>query len=558
MAYIDAFEEDRQLVLEKLEAGFIDHVEVVSRVHETKFFEHFLGSRDLQRLAEAYPTPRRREQVPLWLYLSSQLTLRLHGATGYASLPYVLHCGGLRDALEEGQIQHRIHPETGRGYVEYAGYNDKNDYARVTPCDQDYVRKLARDTEPEALQAWYNHDVAKYYHSTGAFDPEGIFMLDGSYLFVPLDNEHYEHSKVALFDEHNHIVSREEEKDLTPAQRKLCRLRRYYRMVGLTHTNRKAEFLLYAGARLLLSGGEVDELLPMVQTFVENVGRGVIKTLIVDRGFIDGASIGAIKKDHEVDVLVPLKKGMDITNDAWKLAEVDPSPWLEWQAPPHAPPPEPPQRPEHIRRAEKKRQKTVARKKKEAGIQPPVRLLRVKFKVVRRMNLWRTCPVPLDVVLMREEFSDGTTAEWGLMTTREVGNALDIRELYALRARCEEGWRQTKCYWEMTGFRSTAWPLVVSHIVCVLLAFTLLQIFLLKTDRGELATMTKKRLLAELLPDGEKVAVYWGNRVGYFRVIEYSQILLNLTEGPRRRLAGTMRRLGKQQLQPPSLPERPT
>ncbi len=57
---------------------------------------------------------------------------------------------------------------------------------------------------------------------------------------------------------------------------------------------------------------------------------------------------------------------------------------------------------------------------------------------------------------------------------------------------------------------------------------------------------------------GEKVAVYWGNRVGYFSQAEYSEILLTLVEGARRRLLGTIRRLRKSQLEPPALPSRPT
>ena len=61
-----------------------------------------------------------------------------------------------------------------------------------------------------------------------------------------------------------------------------------------------------------------------------------------------------------------------------------------------------------------------------------------------------------------------------------------------------------------------------------------------------------------LLPDGDKVAIYYKNRVGYFSLREYSDILLNLVEGARRRLQGTVRRLRKAELEPPALPERPT
>ena len=118
--------------------------------------------------------------------------------------------------------------------------------------------------------------------------------------------------------------------------------------------------------------------------------------------------------------------------------------------------------------------------------------------------------------------SDGDSSQWGLMTSREVDDPLEIRELYHLRSACEEGWRQTKCYWDLTGYRSASFSLVVNQIIFVLLAYSLLQLFLLKSDRGELAKATKKRLLAELLPDGEKVAVYCKNHVGYFGLMEDS------------------------------------
>ena len=117
-----------------------------------------------------------------------------------------------------------------------------------------------------------------------------------------------------------------------------------------------------------------------------------------------------------VDWIVPLKAGMDITADAWKLAEVDKRPWSTWKPPPKVPPPEPPQRPERIRKAEKKRQATVLAKKKERqereGLVPEPELVRVELKVIPQMRLWTTCSVPVNVVLMREHMSDGTCSRW--------------------------------------------------------------------------------------------------------------------------------------------------
>ena len=554
----NAFEEDKPLVREKLQEGFIDHMEVVSRVTETQFFQKFIGSGDLERLAATFPTPRQREEVPLWIYLSNQITLRLHGSPGFSSLPYVLHCGGLRDALGGEQVQIKEDPETRARRFSYAGYNAKNDYERSTPCDQDFVRKMARDTDPERLEYWYGTDVARYFKDQRAYDPEGIFVVDGSYLFLP-DNENYENSKVAYFDEHNHPISREEEQKLTKEQRRRCRFRRYYQMAALSHTNRRKDFLLYSGLKVLPGeGGEVGELLPLVDRFVDAVGSGVMKVLLIDRGLIDGKSIRRIKREHKVDVVVPLKAKMAITEEAWKLAEVDGEAWTEWRPPERIKPPDPPQRPESIRKAEKKRQEKVASKKEEAGVKPRPHLARVEFKVIPRINLWDECGLPLDVVLMREHMSDGKVTQWGLMTTREVFDPVEIRDLYDLRTSCEEGWRQTKCYWDLSGFRSRSFSLVVSQVTFVLMAYSLLQLFLIQSDRGDLAKITRDRLLQELLPDGDKVAIYFENYVGYFSLTEYSDILLNLAEGARRRLQGTVRRLRKAQLEPPALPERPT
>jgi len=553
----EAFQEDQALVRQKLQEGFVDHLEVVSRVVETRFFHSLLASGDLEKLAESYPTPRQKEEVPLWLYLSSQLTLRLHGSPGYSSLPYVLHCGGLRDALESGQVLRKADPSTGDHHLEFQGYNQKHDYARRTPCDHDFVRKLARDTDPGALEVWYGSEVTRHLRTLGAYDEEGIFIVDGAHLFVP-DNERYEHSRVCYFDEHNHPLSKEEEAKLTPAQKRRCRWRRYYRLVCLSHTNRRQDYLLYAGSRLFRDGGhELKALVPLVEGFVAAVGRGVMKTLLIDRGFIDGESIGKIKA-LGVDVVVPLKAKMAITEDAWRLAELDGSAWQVWTPPPKSAPAHPPQRPEGIRRREEKRRQTVAQKKQEAGVKPPAELVRLELKAIPRMRLWEECPVPLDVVLLREHLSDGVQSQWGLMTTREVDDPLEIRNLYRLRTSCEEGWRQTKCYWDLSGFRSCSFSLITSQVVFVLLAYSLLEVFLLKSERGELAKTTRQRLLAELLPDGEKIAVYWQNHVGYFGVKEYTAIILNLSEGARRRLQGTMRRLLRLQLEPPGLPERPT
>ena len=104
-------------------------------------------------------------------------------------------------------------------------------------------------------RASYGNEVASYLAARRGTDPEGIFLIDGSYLFVP-DNPNYENSKVGWFDEHNHPISREQaEARLPQNQCKRCRLRRYYQMVALSHTSRSSDYLMYCGAKMLREGG---------------------------------------------------------------------------------------------------------------------------------------------------------------------------------------------------------------------------------------------------------------------------------------------------------------
>src|SRR5712691_6035536 len=93
-----AFEHDPKFVIEALRRGEIDYLENLSEAAEADFFRHLIDRDALTRLAEHYPTPRKKEEVPVWLYIASQISLKLHDAS-YHAFPYVLRSGGLIAAL---------------------------------------------------------------------------------------------------------------------------------------------------------------------------------------------------------------------------------------------------------------------------------------------------------------------------------------------------------------------------------------------------------------------------------------------------------------------------
>ncbi len=54
------------------------------------FFRYIGAKKVLGKLAETYPSPREKEEVPLWMYVASNLSMRLHGVHSFHAYPYVI------------------------------------------------------------------------------------------------------------------------------------------------------------------------------------------------------------------------------------------------------------------------------------------------------------------------------------------------------------------------------------------------------------------------------------------------------------------------------------
>ena len=93
------FEYDQNYVLECFRRGEFDFVDGVSEVAETEFFRYIGAKKILGKLAETYPSPREKEEVPLWMYVASNLSMRLHGVHSFHAYPYVIRCGGMLNAF---------------------------------------------------------------------------------------------------------------------------------------------------------------------------------------------------------------------------------------------------------------------------------------------------------------------------------------------------------------------------------------------------------------------------------------------------------------------------
>ncbi len=537
------FERNDRLVTSAFQRGEFDYLEGVGEVCETDFFRAITEKKVLEKLAATYPTPNKKHDVPLWVYIASDISMRFHGVHSFNAFPYVVRSGGMVNAFGPAMGHKAIHPETKDVTLYCSGFNDKNEYDRQTPCDPDHLRKTAKRTDEICLMTWFNRDVAGIYKQHHVFDPEGIFIGDASYLFVP-DNENYEGASRMLFDEHNHPV---DSRKLSPKELARCTWRRCYKLVSLIHTNPAGDFFLYAALKVVAGKDhECPLLYELVDQFVEFHGKGIMKKLILDRGFLDGAEIGRCKKERGIDVLIPVRRSMDIYIDVVGLAKGGALDFKSWKSPTTDSKPIPVHRPERIRKREEARQRTLA--KRRAAVKVAERpaektLLRSEVAVAHRLTTFSTCPVPLDAIVNKEVYADGHEDYWVILSTAWVDDPATGRQDYALRTTIEERHRQLKCFSDLEAFTSRDFSLIVNQVVFVLLTYSLLQWYLLRIGREELNARTRPRTLELLRPTTTAILIFYQSYVAYLSPLEHQELVLTLNEKARKKILAKTRKL---------------
>jgi hypothetical protein len=542
------FENNKPFVLNALENGDFDYMEAASEVFEGDFFRFIKARSFLDELSQSCPTPRKKEDVPFWFYVASNLSMRLHGVHAFDAFPMVVRAGGMLQAFGPEAGRKGVHPDTGDTTIICEGFNQKNLYDRQSPCDSDFLRKMAKDTDADSLMRWFGQDAVQIFHRHRAFDREGVFIGDASYLFVP-DNPRYEHSVKLLFDEHNHPVSKAQYRKMTDDQKSHCQWRRCYKMVTLLHTNAALDFFLFTAVRVVPGNAhECCLLYDLVQEFVQAVGKGVMKRLILDRGFLDGKAISQCKEQYGIDILIPIRRNMDLYTDAMALFQDADTQWVECKDQEQGNKPHRSRkRPSVISKREKKRQKTLQQLKQQQPPPPAEKVLvKKEAAAIGEFRSWSSCTVPLNVVANRDHYADGHHEIWFLIDTQPVKNPEHTQQEYHLRVSTEERYRQLKCFSDLTHFTSRAFSLVVNQVVFIMLAYNLLQLYLLHRGRKELNQKTLPRIRQQLLPSDNHIIVYYQNYYGLFAPFELIGFVVELKEQARKKIAARCHRIGRE------------
>lgn len=348
------------------------------------------------------------------------------------------------------------------------------------------------------MRDWHNNDVQRFIRKNRGFDKHGIFVLDQSHVVVP-ENDNYKDAVMMPVDEHGQLIDMSH---MTEEQKKAVKYHPCYALSELLHIGKDEQSFIFAGYQW--GPGNTDELVqgkPLVTDFVDAVGKGVMKLLIVDRGYISGEFVTHVKRDLGSDVLIPLRSNMHVLRDPVRIAESFKYKWVKYN--------------EYT--------------KYEVRYTEEVTL-------VEDVDIWEECEVPLYTSIMRITGSDGSVRYWGLSSTFKPKNAKEAFELYELRTQIEERQRQVKKFWYVNKFASPDRSLIEAHVMFTLLTYTLVQLYLNKEHLNALANKTISSLKSEEQMGTNSVIVYAGNYFAVFDLDDYTEIIADLNDEARLRL----------------------
>lgn len=479
--------ESPEEVLKRLREGWIDYLASADDQFTDLHVLYALKSGLLDECARSFPDPRLDPEVPVRVLLTASVAGAFQGEYALWQVGCALHSVAL--LAELGLNVQWLQPGEGisrRGTDQPATFHP------------DTLRKLLRQVaraDREAgrppgasLLAWWNETVGPAFRQR-AGGGAGVWLLDATKLLVPLGNAHYEGSATSK-DEHGRPL-------------------RGYKL-GLLSTLIDAGRLIVGLGWDSVRAADASVTWPVVQVDAPQASPlAPGDTLLHDRGLIDGATVTCLKRDLQVDTVFPLKRDMLAYRLAVGRARERPH---RWQAHP-------------------------TRRKQEMQ------------KVERIGGPWEECQVPLHGCVVREY--DPTHREaaadgyryWVFATTNLDRAAKGILQDYATRSECEEDHRQVKGPdWEMDEFTSTSLVEILFHVLVVLFAYNLCQLYGLTTAGQHFAGKTKKARQRELRRQERMTVVVAGPFYAVLPELDVHAVLIDAEGAPRERLRTVIHR----------------
>jgi Transposase DDE domain len=476
------FSENPVEVLKRLRDGYIDYLGGAEDQFTDLHVLYALKSGLIDECARAFPEPRYDPEIPIRVLLTACVAGALAGEYALCQAGPALHSPAVLSEL--GYNVAWLSPGEGlsrRGTQEEALFHS------------DTLRKLllkiaeadcAMGGRPgESLIRWWNETVgpALLRRAGGG---TGAWILDCTKLVVNLDNPRYEGSEVTKDDD--------------------GAVFRGYKLAllsSLIDTGRVIVRIGWDSAR----PADITVARPLLEG---ETPLGAGDTLLHDRGLNDGPRVSCLKRDLDVDSVFGLKK--DYLSYGYAVARAVVRSDSHWKAHP-------------------------TREKQE-------------ILLVRDIGeVWDTLTVPINgcVVRQRDEKEADGYKYWVFGTTNLERSARGIIRDYEARSECEEDHRQVKGpNWEMDELMSTRLVEIVFHVLMVLWAYNLCQVYG-QTAAGErFAGKTKRARQRELRRErGARVVVIAGPYYAVLEELDVAEVLLEIEGEAKERLRGTVKHL---------------
>ena len=326
------------------------------------------------------------------------------------------------------------------------------------------------------LLGWYNRTVGPgllEYAQTG--DGRRIHILDTTKLVVALERGTYECSGVVRDDDDGQLKR----------GYKLATIRTLLETAGIitqaavgqinTHDCKLCEPLL-RGCPVLRAGD----------------------LLLEDRGLLDGEMISWLKREREVDVIVPLRHAMLSYEEAVKLAQMAD----QWH--PH-----------------------------------PTRAGQQIAFVSGVEHVWEECEVVLNACVIRFFNEKKQALDYLVLVTTDLSlKAKWIVKHYQQRPEIEQDYEQLKSGgWLLTRLSSTRYSQIVFYLLTVVLSYSLYQLFANTAAGSRFAGQTRQAIALEQLKTRRThVIVYAGGYFEIFETLSFVYLVLNLSPGVQTRL----------------------
>ncbi len=490
------YQKDQKKIEEQLTQGEIDYADLTQWQFPDEFLCFVMERNLLEFMNRTYPNPREKNEVPIWFLICCQFVMRLHQTGNYHHLGFLLNSGSLLTRFGFNVGSPRI------------GFNDKNKKTRKTAIHADTARKFFKDTSPGEIRQWYRNELQTWFRQQRTFDHRGIFILDQSHLVVP-DNKNYKDAVKMPVDEHGQLYANIG--SLTTEQKQGLIYHPCYTLSTLLNVAMERPQFHVAGYEM--GPGNEDELIQankLVPAFCRQFS-GLMKLLIVDRGYIDGDFIGKIKHDHHVDVLIPLRKNMINAQDSIAIATME----NKWTC---------------VEQIKNPQGKIILKK---------------EIAPVKDLELWNSFKGKMYSCTTRYTYWDDRQEKYDeryavLASTKHFMNPNDFILHYDLRVQTEERFRQFKHAWYITEFPSPHESLIESHVCFTLLTYSLLQLYLQRNELQEkthqmMATLRRDERLGK-----DAVLVYAQENYGIFDLDDYTARVAGLLETPRQKLIKIM------------------